>query len=117
MAKDNQMLRMKPELKSQKDVEALWAGIADGTINTIGTDHAPHLVSEKMANITFGIPGVEWALPLMLDAVNKGKITLSKVCELYAENPAKFFGIKKLLSASSCTEPVLSWVLSLVLYK
>ena len=94
MAKDNQMLRMKPELKSQKDVEALWNGISDGTINTIGTDHAPHLVSEKMERVTFGIPGVEWALPLMLDAVNKGKISLSKVCELYAENPAKFFGIK-----------------------
>ena len=93
-AAKNPLLRMKPELKTKADVEAMWEGIADGTINTIGTDHAPHLVSEKLERVTFGIPGVEWALPLMLDAVNKGKITLSKVCELYAENPAEFFGIK-----------------------
>lgn len=93
-AKHNPLLRMKPELKTSEDVEALWKGIEDGTINTIGTDHAPHLISEKLEKLTFGIPGVEWALPLMLTAVNSGKISLSKVAELYSENPAKIFGIK-----------------------
>jgi dihydroorotase len=90
----NKFLRMKPELKSEEDRLALWEGIADGTINTIGTDHAPHLISEKEAKITFGIPGVEWALPLMLNEVNKGKLELQKVIELYSENPARIFGIK-----------------------
>lgn len=90
----NPLLRMKPELKSKVDVEAMWDGISDGTIDTIGTDHAPHLISEKEERVTFGIPGVEWALPLMLDAVNKGKLSLAKVAELYSENPAKIFGIR-----------------------
>lgn len=90
----NPLLRMKPELKTKADMEAMWEGITDGTINTIGTDHAPHLISEKLERVTFGIPGVEWALPLMLDAVNKGKLSLEKVTELYAKNPAEFFGIK-----------------------
>lgn len=90
----NKFLRMKPELKSEEDRLALWEGIADGTINTLGTDHAPHLISEKEEKITFGIPGVEWALPLMLTEVNKGRLELQKVVELYSENPAKIFGIK-----------------------
>ena len=93
-AKHNPLLRMKPELKAKSDVEAMWTGIADGTINTIGTDHAPHLMSEKIEKLTFGIPGVEWALALMLNAVNEGKISLGKVIELYSEIPAKIFGIK-----------------------
>lgn len=90
----NKFLRMKPELKSEEDRLALWEGIADGTIDTLGTDHAPHLISEKEEKITFGIPGVEWALPLMLTEVNKGRLELQKVVELYSENPAKIFGIK-----------------------
>ncbi len=90
---ENQMFRMKPELKPESDRVAMWEGIKDGTINTIGTDHVPHLVEEKMAKITFGIPGVEWALPLMLNEVNKGNITLAKVVEMYSTEPASIFGL------------------------
>lgn len=89
----NQMFRMKPELKPEADRIAMWQGIKDGTIDTIGTDHAPHLVSEKTEKVTFGIPGVEWALPLMLTEVNKGNIELSKVVEMYSTKPAEIFGI------------------------
>lgn len=89
----NQMFRMKPELKPESDRLAMWEGIKDGTINTIGTDHAPHLVEEKMSKITFGIPGVEWALSLMLNEVNKGNITLEKVVEMYSTKPASIFGL------------------------
>ena len=92
--KDEMLLRMKPELKKSSDLKALWVGINDGTIDTIGTDHAPHLLSEKLEKITFGIPGVENSLSLMLDAVSKGKITLAKLIELMAKNPSKIFGIK-----------------------
>ena len=92
--KNEMLLRMKPELKTTDDVEALWEAINDGTIDTIGTDHAPHLLSEKLEKVTFGIPGVENSLPLMLDAVSKGKITLSKLIELMSINPGKIFGIK-----------------------
>ena len=93
--RENKMLlRMKPELKSIDDVEALWKAINDGTIDTIGTDHAPHLLVEKLEKVTFGIPGVENSLLLMLDAVSKEKITLSKVIELMCKNPSDIFGIK-----------------------
>jgi len=92
--KNKMLLRMKPELKTTEDVDALWEAINDGTIDTIGTDHAPHLLLEKLEKVTFGIPGVENSLPLMLNSVYEGKITLSKVIELMSKNPSKIFGIK-----------------------
>lgn len=49
--KRNPLLRMKPELKEKEDNEALWQGIIDGTIDTIGTDHAPHRIEEKKKNL------------------------------------------------------------------
>lgn len=86
---------MKPDLKTKKDQDALWQAIDDGLIDTIGTDHAPHTVEEKKAkDYPSGVPGCETALPLMLDAVNKGKISLTKVVRLMSTNPAKIFGIK-----------------------
>lgn len=92
--KNEMLFRMKPELKTTDDIEALWKAINDGTVDTIGTDHAPHLLSEKLEKVTFGIPGVENSLPLMLDSVSKGRITLSKMIELMSKNPSKIFDIK-----------------------
>ncbi|RUA05659.1 MAG: dihydroorotase [Fusobacteria bacterium] len=92
--KNEKLLRMKPELKKVTDKEALWDAINDGTVDTIGTDHAPHLLEEKLEKITFGIPGVENSLLLMLDAVSKGKITLARLIELMSKNPSEIFGIK-----------------------
>lgn len=88
------LYRMKPELKTKADTEYLWESINDGSVDTIGTDHAPHLLSEKLEKITFGMPGVETSLGLMLTACNQGKITLEKIQELMCENPAKIFKIK-----------------------
>ena len=88
------LYRMKPELKTKADREYLWTCIEKGIVDTIGTDHAPHLKSEKMEKITFGMPGVETSLALMLTAYNQGKIGLMKIQELMCENPAKIFGIK-----------------------
>ena len=89
-----QRLRMKPELKPIIDVVAMWKGIEEGLVDTIGTDHAPHTLEEKDEKVTFGIPGVETAMPLMLDAVNQGKITLEKLVEMYSTTPAKIFDLK-----------------------
>jgi len=87
--------RMKPSLKSKQDVEALWKGIADGTVDTICTDHAPHTIEEKKsAAPPWGVPGLQTLLPLLLDAVNRRKLSLSKVAELCCENPAKIFKIQ-----------------------
>ncbi|MCK4531262.1 MAG: amidohydrolase family protein, partial [Candidatus Aenigmarchaeota archaeon] len=85
---------MKPPLKSEKDRKALWEALRDGTIDTIGSDHAPHTIEEKKSSEVFGVPGVETRVPLMMDAVNKGKITLERMVETMCENPAKIFKIK-----------------------
>lgn len=93
--KDKSYLNMmKPQLRSKDDQEALWKAISDGIVDTIGTDHAPHLMDEKKGNETYGVPGIETMLPLLLDAANKGRISLAKVQELCCENPARIFGIK-----------------------
>ena len=89
-----QRLRMKPELKPQRDVDAMWKAIEEGMIDTIGTDHAPHTLEEKDAKITFGIPGIETAMPLMLDAVNNGRLSLAKLVEMYSAKPAEIFNLK-----------------------
>lgn len=93
--KNKMLLRMKPELKSKKDNEFLWEAIKNSYVDTIATDHAPHLISEKLDKITFGMPGVETSLSLMLDAVNNGKIDLVCLQKLMCENPAKIFKINK----------------------
>ncbi len=89
-----QRLRMKPELKPQTDVDAMWRAIEEGMIDTIGTDHAPHTLEEKDAKVTFGIPGIETAMPLMLDAVNGGRLTLAKLVDMYSTKPSEIFNLK-----------------------
>lgn len=90
----NPLLRMKPELKTKEDNEALWAGIIDGTIDTIGTDHAPHRIEEKKVKLTFGIPGAENSLEMMLKAVRCEKISLDKLIKIMSGNQAEIFGLK-----------------------
>ena len=90
----NPLLRMKPELKTKEDNEALWEGILDGTIDTIGTDHAPHRIEEKKAKLTFGIPGAENSLEMMLKAVRCDKISREKLMKIMSENTAEIFGLK-----------------------
>ena len=85
---------MKPELKEKSDNEALWKAIKDGTIDTIGTDHAPHLLNEKLEKLTFGIPSVEHSLELMLKKVKDSTIDLKLLTKIMSENSAKIFGIK-----------------------
>ena len=92
--KNKTLLRMNPELKEKSDNEALWKAIKDGTIDTIGTDHAPHLLSEKLDKLTFGIPSVEHSLELMLKKVKDSMIDLKLLTKIMSENSAKIFGIK-----------------------
>jgi len=90
--------KVNPPIRTKQDNEALWQGIADGTIDTIGTDHAPHLLSEKQRDYSqapSGFPGLETALPLLLNEVKKGTLSLAKLVELTAQNPAKIFKLPK----------------------
>ena len=90
--------QMNPPLRTQEDCEALWQGIKDGVVDTIGTDHAPHTLEEKnkpYGEAPSGIPGIETYLPLLLNAYNENKISLEKIVELTSTNPQKLFGLEK----------------------
>ena len=93
--RNKMLLRMKPELREKSDNEFLWEAINQREVDTIGTDHAPHLISEKLEKITFGMPGVETSLALMINAFNEGKISLETIQKLMCENPAKIMKIEK----------------------
>lgn len=85
---------MKPPLRTKADQDALWQAIQNGEVDTIGTDHAPHLESEKKEKETYGVPGIETMLPLLLNAHNEGKISLNQIQKLTSENPARIFKIQ-----------------------
>jgi len=88
--------KMIPGLAEKEDCEALWQGIYDGTVDAIGTDHAPHTLEEKSVEFDkapSGVPGIETMLPLLLNAYNEGRITLEKIVELTHTSPMKIFNL------------------------
>jgi dihydroorotase (multifunctional complex type) len=91
--------KVNPPLRSKPDLEELWRGLDDGTVDIITTDHSPHPKEEKdrgWSNIWDappGAPGFETTLQLLLTKVNEGKISLGKLVEKTSENVAKTFGI------------------------
>jgi dihydroorotase len=89
--------KMNPPLRSEADRLALLAGLQDGTIDCIATDHAPHTVDDKRVpfdEAAFGIVGLETAVPLALDRlVGAGHVTLSLLVALLSTNPARAFGL------------------------
>jgi dihydroorotase len=89
--------KMSPPLRSQEHVEAILEGMKDGTIDAIATDHAPHHADEKALEFDeapFGITGLETAVSLAFDLVNRGLISLERVVEMCATNPARIFGLR-----------------------
>lgn len=85
---------VKPPLATKADQAALWEGIADGVVDIVATDHAPHTKAEKLSlNPPFGMPGLETALPLLLTAVVEGRLTVERLIELTSTNPARIFGL------------------------
>ena len=89
--------KMNPPLRSRADRDALLAGITDGTIEVIATDHAPHTAAEKsrgLAASAMGVVGLECAFPLLYKyMVLPGIITLEKLIALMAVNPRRIFGL------------------------
>ena len=87
--------KMSPPLRSQEDVHAVLAGLKDGTIDAIATDHAPHHADEKSLEYDrapFGITGLETAIGLAFnELVHKGVIDLARLIELCSTNPARIF--------------------------
>ena len=89
--------KMNPPLRAAEDREALVAGLLDGTVDMIATDHAPHSFEEKsrgLADSLMGVVGIETAFPVVYtELVKKGVITLEQAVKLLSENPRERFGI------------------------
>jgi dihydroorotase len=91
-------LKMNPPLRESADRDEMLAGIADGTVDVIATDHAPHHADEKTVEFDrapFGIVGLETAVPLCFDRlVHAGRITLARMIELLSTNPARIMNLR-----------------------
>ena len=94
---DPNRFKMNPPLRAVADRDEMLNGLADGSIDAIATDHAPHHSDEKakeFAEAPFGIIGLETAVSLSLDRlVNRGVLSLARLVELLASNPARILGI------------------------
>ena len=112
--------KMSPPLRSREHVDAVLAGIKDGTIDAIATDHAPHHADEKALEFDqapFGIAGLETAVGLAFDLVHSGLIDLERVVQMCSTNPARIFGLanRGSLKANAhadvtILDPQLEWV-------
>lgn len=89
--------KMNPTIKSEEDRRALWNAVRSGVIQLVTTDHCAWSRDEKLLpniwDVKPGFPGVETLLPLMLKEVRKGRLTINKLVEIMAENPASIFGL------------------------
>ncbi|HXM93980.1 MAG TPA: dihydroorotase [Candidatus Dormibacteraeota bacterium] len=95
--------KMNPPLAAREDREALLAGLADGTVDAIATDHAPHepaLKDVEFDRAPFGILGFETALALALEQlVHTGRLSISRMVELFTAGPARVLGIERKIAA------------------
>ncbi|MDF2116232.1 allantoinase AllB [Roseiarcaceae bacterium H3SJ34-1] len=90
-------IRVNPPVREKHNQEPLWAAIADGTIDLIATDHAPHSTEEKTRKdiwtVDCGFPGVETQMPMMLSEVKAGRMSICDYVRLSAFNPARVWGL------------------------
>ncbi|MDY4430040.1 dihydroorotase, partial [Evtepia sp.] len=97
MLQEEGCFKMNPPIRSEEDRQALIAGILDGTVDMIATDHAPHSAEEKgrgLAHSLFGIVGLETAFPVLYtELVKPGVLTLEQLIDRMVTNPARRFGI------------------------
>ena len=90
-------IKCNPAIKSERDREALQRALTDGRITVIGTDHAPHLLSQKeggCVKAVSGMPMIQFSLVTMLELVDNGILTLERLVELMCHNPARLFEVR-----------------------
>ncbi len=89
--------QMNPPIRDKSHYDRLWYAVKNNLNDTIGSDHAPHLKVNKdkeYPNSPSGMPGVQTLMPVMLNHINSGKLSLNQLMNLVCENPVKIFGIK-----------------------
>ena len=86
---------MNPPIRDRRHYEAAWAAVRDGRVDTVGSDHAPHSRAAKerpWPETAAGLTGVQTAVPIMLDHVNAGRLSLGRMVDLMAAGPARVYG-------------------------
>ena len=89
--------QMNPPIRDKSHYDRLWYAVKNNLNDTIGSDHAPHLKENKekvYPKSPSGMPGVQTLMPVMLNHINEGKLSLQQLMNFVCENPAKIFGIK-----------------------
>ena len=89
-------LQMNPPVRDDAHREAIWAALNSGIVDVLGSDHAPHTLEEKAKpypHSPSGMPGVQTLVPVMLDHVNKGRLSLERFVDLTSHGPGRIFGI------------------------
>ncbi len=90
------LAQMNPPVRKARHREALWQAVASGLVDVLGSDHAPHLLEEKAKDYPAspsGMPGVQTLVPVMLDHVNAGRLSLQRFVDLMCEGPHRLFQI------------------------
>ncbi|MFH1793670.1 MAG: dihydroorotase [Pseudomonadota bacterium] len=92
------LLQMNPPVRSARHRDGVWRGISDGIVDVLGSDHAPHTLEEKAKpypDSPSGMTGVQTLVPLMLDHVNAGRLTLQRFVDLSSHGPNRIFGMAR----------------------
>jgi dihydroorotase len=92
------LVQMNPPLREPRHQAALWHAIRSGLVDVLGSDHAPHTLEEKARpwpQSPSGMPGVQTLLPLMLDHVNHGRLSLERLVDLTSAGVARVFGLRR----------------------
>jgi dihydroorotase len=87
---------MNPPIRDQRHLDAAWAAVRDGMVDTVGSDHAPHSRANKekpWPDCAAGLTGVQTIVPMMLDHVSAGRLSLSRLVDLMCAGPARVYGV------------------------
>ena len=92
------LLQMNPPVRDKRHRDGVWRGVSQGVIDVLGSDHAPHTLEEKAKpypQSPSGMPGVQTLVPVMLDHVNAGRLTLERFVDLSCHGPNRIFGMAR----------------------
>jgi dihydroorotase len=92
------LIQMNPPVRRPEHRDAIWRGLTSGIVDVLGSDHAPHTLEEKekpYPHSPSGMPGVQTLVPVMLDWVNKGRLTIERFVDLTSHGPSRIFGLAR----------------------
>jgi dihydroorotase len=91
-------MQMNPPVRASRHRDGVWHGIAQGIVDVLGSDHAPHTLEEKgqkYPGSPSGMTGVQTLVPIMLDHVNAGRLTLERFVDLSSHGPQRIYGMAR----------------------